>query len=334
MTTFPAIRHRRLRTTPWLRDLVAETHLAPSHFILPLFICENENARTTQNGSGIKRYSIDETKNVLEKAANLGIKAVMLFPVIDPSLKDNQGSVALHDDNLIMRALRALSLENFPLSLCVDVALDPYTSHGHDGILKDTHSKSGMIIDNDQTVDTLKTLSLHLAAAGADALCPSDMMDGRIGAIRSILEENHFDHMVLISYAAKYASCFYGPFRNLVGAQGLKGICDKKTYQMDVRNGKEALSEILFDRNEGADMIIVKPGLPYLDIIARASDIVHTPILAYHVSGEYAMIKTAAAQGLLDEKAAFLETAIAFKRAGAQSIISYAAMELAEWVKS
>lgn len=329
LAQFPSKRHRRMRTTENLRDLVAETSLQPKDLILPLFVTNDQSSSEVKGACGIARYSQHDIIKIIDKAVTRGIKSVMLFPVIDNDKKDINGSLAFDENGLIPQTLKKIKSEKFPITTCVDIALDPYTSNGHDGIIRDTDN--GPQIDNDKTLEALGQMSLVLATAGADAVCPSDMMDGRVAYIRHILEQNWFDSTLIISYAAKFASCFYGPFRQVVGAQPLTALKDKKTYQMDPRNGNEALSEILLDQQEGADVIIVKPGLPYLDIISNASSKVNSPIWAYHVSGEYAMIKAAAAQGYIDEKDAFIETAIAFKRAGARGIITYAAIELAEW---
>ncbi len=324
--SFPAIRHRRLRQTPWIRDMVAETFVTANDLILPIFIREKSVSPSPLPFSSFYRYTLDELLSIVEKAVESKIPAIMLFPVIDSSKKDNHGSESLNANSLLIEAIRLIRSTNYPIGIFVDVALDPYTSHGHDGIIKDDK------IDNDGTVDHLIKLSLLLAEAGVDALAPSDMMDGRVKGIRDALETHGFNDKLIISYTTKYASGFYGPFRAAVGAQTLAKPSDKKTYQMDYRNSFEALQEAEFDINEGADMLIVKHGLPYLDIISKLSQHFPTPIIAYHVSGEYIMVKTAAQAGFVDEQSAFLESAIAFKRAGARAIITYAALELAGWL--
>jgi porphobilinogen synthase len=324
--SFPTTRHRRLRQSPWIRNLVAETNLSSSDLILPIFIREDTSAPSPLPYEPFYRYTLAELPKIVEKAVLLGIQAIMLFPVIDADKKDDNGTEALNKNSLLIRAIRLIRSRNYPIGIFVDVALDPYTSHGHDGIIVSDK------VDNDATIKHLVELSLLLADAGADAVAPSDMMDGRVGEIRKALEQHNFNDCLIISYTAKYASGFYGPFRAAVGAQKLTGLNDKKTYQMDCRNVREALHEAALDCAEGADLLIVKPGLPYLDVISELSKQTYTPILAYQVSGEYMMVKTAAEAGYIDEKSAFIESAMSFKRAGARGIITYAACELASWI--
>lgn len=325
--SFPTTRHRRLRQTPWVRNLVAETHLSVNDLILPIFIREDSLQADPIPYAPFYRYTLNELPQIIEQVAACGIPAIMLFPALESDKKDDSGSEARNPNTLVTKAIRLIRGQNLPIGVFVDVALDPYTSHGHDGVI--INGK----VDNDATVDRLVELSLALAEAGADALCPSDMMDGRVGTIRNALDSHGFDDRLIISYAAKYASSFYGPFRVAVGAKALTGLSDKKTYQMDCRNVREAFHEADFDVAEGADMLIVKPGLPYLDIISELAKRTYAPVFAYHVSGEYIMIKTAAQAGYMDEKSAYLESCMAFKRAGARGIITYAALELARWLK-
>lgn len=325
--SFPTTRHRRLRQTPWVRNLVAETHLSVNDLILPIFIREDSLQADPIPYAPFYRYTLNELPQIIEQVAACGIPAIMLFPALESDKKDDSGSEARNPNTLVTKAIRLIRGQNLPIGVFVDVALDPYTSHGHDGVI--INGK----VDNDGTVDRLVELSLALAEAGADALCPSDMMDGRVGTIRNALDSHGFNDRLIISYAAKYASSFYGPFRVAVGAKALTGLSDKKTYQMDCRNITEALHEAAFDVAEGADMLIVKPGLPYLDVISEITKKTYAPVFAYHVSGEYIMVKTAAQAGYMDEKSAYLESCMAFKRAGARGIITYAALELARWLK-
>lgn len=325
--SFPTTRHRRLRQTPWVRNLVAETHLSANDLILPIFIRDDSLQSDPIPYAPFYRYTLAELPDIIEKAVASKIPAIMLFPALEPGKKDDFGSEASNSNTLVAKAIRLIRAQNLPIGIFVDVALDPYTSHGHDGVIINDK------VDNDATVKRLAELSILLAEAGADALCPSDMMDGRVSAMRDALDAEGFDDRLIISYTAKYASSFYGPFRVAVGAKALAGLSDKKTYQMDCRNVREALHEAAFDIAEGSDMLIVKPGLPYLDVISELSKKTYAPVLAYHVSGEYIMVKTAAQAGYMDEKNAYLESCIAFKRAGARGIITYAALELAEWLK-
>ena len=325
--SFPTTRHRRLRQTPWVRNLVAETHLSVDDLILPIFIREDSLQADPIPYAPFYRYTLAELPRIIEQAVESGVPAIMLFPALESDKKDDSGSEARNQNTLVAKAIRLIRAQNLPIGIFVDVALDPYTSHGHDGVIVNDK------VDNDATVERLTELALVLAEAGADALCPSDMMDGRVSAIRNALDAQGFDDRLIISYTAKYASSFYGPFRVAVGAKSLTSLSDKKTYQMDCRNVREALHEAAFDAAEGADMLIVKPGLTYLDIICELSKKTYTPVLAYHVSGEYMMVKTAAKAGYMDERNAFMESCMAFKRAGARGIITYAAMDIAAWLK-
>lgn len=320
---FPNTRLRRTRMYDWSRRLIQENNITTSDLILPLFIKEGKNViEEIKSMPDVYKYSIDTLKKIIKEAIRYKIPAVALFPEINNNKKNEIGSEALNKNNLICNAVREIK-KSFGNSIGVicDVALDPYTSHGHDGIVKKN------IVDNDETIKILIEQSLNQAEAGCDILAPSDMMDGRIGEIRKSLEKNNYKNIQLLSYAAKYASNFYGPFRNAVGSQS-KLKSDKKNYQMDFKNSKEALREIGMDINEGADMVIVKPALTYLDIISKAKQEFNIPIVAYNVSGEYSMIKNAIKNNILPEDAVN-EMMISFKRAGANSVITYFAMELA-----
>ena len=320
---FPNTRLRRTRMYDWSRRLIQENNITTSDLILPLFIKEGKNViEEIKSMPDVYKYSIDTLKKIIKEAIRYKIPAVALFPEINNNKKNEIGSEALNKNNLICNAVREIK-KSFGNSIGVicDVALDPYTSHGHDGIVKKN------IVDNDETIKILIEQSLNQAEAGCDILAPSDMMDGRIGEIRKSLEKNNYKNIQLLSYADKYASNFYGPFRNAVGSQS-KLKSDKKNYQMDFKNSKEALREIGMDINEGADMVIVKPALTYLDIISKAKQEFNIPIVAYNVSGEYSMIKNAIKNNILPEDA-INEMMISFKRAGANSVITYFAMELA-----
>ena len=329
MTTasFPAIRMRRGRIEPWMREMLAEHRLHPSDFIWPVFICEGQDrAEPIASLPGVHRWSVDRLPDKARKAAALGIPCIALFPNTPNELRSDDAREALNPDNLICRAIRALKNAVPEIGVLTDVALDPYTSHGHDGII----DGQGRVL-NDETVKILVDQALVQASAGADVVAPSDMMDGRIGAIRQALErEGHFDTAIM-AYAAKYASAFYGPFREAVGSLGrLKG--DKRGYQMDSANSDEALREVEFDLREGADFVMIKPGLPYLDILRRVRDRFEVPTFAYQVSGEYAMIEHAAAAGAADREALILETLLAFKRAGASGVLTYHALDAARLI--
>jgi len=318
------VRPRRNRKSGWSRRLVAENVLTADDLIWPIFICEGTATREpVPSMPGVVRYSVDEAVRAAEQAIKLKIPTLALFPNTDPKLRDDEGSEALNPENLVCRALRAIKHELPEIGLAADVALDPYTSHGHDGLIAD-----GKIL-NDETVAVLVEQAKVLAEAGADIVAPSDMMDGRIGQIRKTLDAAGFIDTQILAYAAKYASCFYGPFRDAVGSSAtLTG--DKRTYQMDPANTDEALRECALDIEEGADMLMVKPGLPYLDILWRVKDTFGMPTFAYQVSGEYSMIEAAARNGWLDGDKAMMESLLAFKRAGADAILTYFAPRIAE----
>ncbi len=320
-------RLRRNRKADWTRRLVRECSLTVDDLIWPIFLCEGENARQPiVSMPGVERLSVDQAVRAAAEAAELGIPALALFPFTEPSLRNEQASEALNPENLICRACRAIKRELPGLGLVTDVALDPYTNHGHDGILR------GERILNDETVFVLVEQALNQARAGADIIAPSDMMDGRVGAIRAGLDAENFEEVQILSYAAKYASAFYGPFRDAVGTNATL-IGDKRTYQMDPANSNEALREVAQDIEEGADIVMVKPGLPYLDIVFRVKERFGMPTFAYQVSGEYAMIMAAAENGWIAGDQAMLESLIAFKRAGADAIITYFAARVAKKLK-
>ncbi len=315
---FPATRARRNRRDGWTRRLVAEHALSVDDLIWPIFIKEGvDSTETVASMPGVERLSIDRAVRAAEEAVRLGIPAIALFPVTPPELKDEDGTESGNPQNLICRAARAIKAAvGEAIGLVGDVALDPYTSHGHDGVIRDGD------VANDETVSILCRQAVVQAEAGIDVIAPSDMMDGRVGAIRAALDRAGLIHVRIMSYAAKYASAFYGPFRDAVGSGGaLKG--DKKTYQMDPANTDEALREVAMDIAEGADMIMVKPGMPYLDIVRRVKDAFGMPTFAYQVSGEYAMITAAARNGWLDGERAMMESLLAFKRAGADGVLTY-----------
>jgi porphobilinogen synthase len=322
--TYPAVRMRRNRRAPWSRRLVAENTLTVNDLIWPLFVIDGKDRReAVASMPGVERRSIDLIVEAARGAEQLGIPAIALFPNTDPKLRSDDAREALNPDNLVCRATRAVKDAGIDVGVILDVALDPYTSHGHDGLLV------GGEIANDATVEALVRQSLVQVEAGADILAPSDMMDGRIGAIRRALEENGHTNAQIMSYAAKYASAFYGPFRDAVGSGGLlRG--DKRTYQMDSANTDEAIREVALDLAEGADMVMVKPGLPYLDIVRRVSETYRVPTFAYQVSGEYAMIMAAAERGWLDADKTILESLMAFKRAGAAGVFTYFAPHAAK----
>ena len=326
---FPRTRLRRNRQAGWIRDLTAQNSFSPADLILPLFVIEGKGKEEKSASlPGVSRFSIDGIVKKAKEAQKLGIPALMLFPVIDQKLKNSSAKEALNSENLMCRTIEAIKNAVPQIGVITDVALDPYTSHGHDGIL---NSKGE--IENDVTVEILCEQSLIQAAAGCDIVAPSDMMDGRIGLIRDGLDSQGFNNVGLMSYAVKYASNFYGPFRDAVGSASNLKKSDKKTYQMDFRNADEAMREIALDVQEGADMIIVKPGMPYLDIVTRATQNFKLPVISYQVSGEYAMLKIAAAQGAFDFSSAFFESLMAFKRAGASAVISYGAIEAAKMLQ-
>ncbi len=319
---------RRNRRDDWSRRLVREHRLGADDLILPLFVHEGERLRTpVPSLPGVERLSIDLACETAQQAFALGIPAIAVFPVIDPALKSDDGREATNADNLVCRAVRALKEQVKGLGVICDVALDPFTTHGQDGLVK-----SGYVV-NDETIAMLRQQALVQAAAGCDVVAPSDMMDGRIGAVRDALDEAGYTHTRILSYAAKYASAFYGPFRDAVGSAKQLGSGDKRTYQMDPGNGDEALREVALDLEEGADMVMVKPGMPYLDIVRRVKDAFGVPTYAYQVSGEYAMLKSAAELGRLDFRAVMLEALLSFKRAGADGVLTYAALEVAAWLR-
>ena len=326
--SFPATRLRRLRRHDWTRRLVAEATLSPSDFIWPIFIVDGALKREpVPSMPGVERLSSDLAVGAAEEAAKLGIPVIALFPYTDPAIKTDDGREATNPENLICRTVRAIKKAVPQIGVLCDVALDPYTTHGHDGILIDND------VANDETVEILVRQALVQAEAGCDIVAPSDMMDGRIGAIRSALETGGFKNTMIMAYAAKYASAFYGPFRDAVGsAKALRG--DKRTYQMDPANGDEALREVALDIAEGADMVMVKPGLPYLDLVRRVKDTFQVPTFAYQVSGEYSMLAAATERGWLERERVVLETLLAFKRAGANGILTYFAREAAKLLRS
>ena len=324
---YPNLRMRRNRSNDWSRRLVEETNLSSGDFILPIFLIEGKNIKKEiKNMPGVFRYSIDKLPMILDKAIKLKIPAVALFPYIDKKLKNEIGSEALNENNLVCRAIKFIKKKyKNNIGIMCDVALDPYTSHGHDGILK-----NGKIL-NDETINILIKQSLIQAESGCDIIAPSDMMDGRIGFIRKALDKGNLKDTKIISYAVKYASNFYGPFRNAVGSQNLlRG--DKKTYQMDFKNKSEAIREVAIDIKEGADMVMVKPGLPYLDILNDIKNEFKIPVIAYQVSGEYSLLAHGIKKKIIDEKT-ILEIMISLKRAGANAIISYFADKILNYLK-
>ena len=327
---YPSNRPRRLRRDSFTRDLVREHRLHPSDLIYPVFVLDGQNRReAVVSMPGVERLSLDLLLPVAEDCVKLGIPVMALFPVIDQSLKTPDGREASNPDGLIPRVVRGLK-ERFPeLGVMTDVALDPYTSHGQDGVLDENN-----YILNDPTVAILVQQALTQAAAGVDMVAPSDMMDGRVGAIRQALEAGGHIHTRIMAYSAKYVSAFYGPFRDAVGSAANLGKADKKVYQMDPGNSNEALREVALDLAEGADMVMVKPGMPYLDIVRRVKDEFAVPTFAYQVSGEYAMLKAAAQNGWLDHDAVMMESLLAFKRAGADGILTYFARDAARLLRA
>jgi len=326
---FPVSRPRRLRRDDFSRALVREHRLHPSDLILPVFVLAGRGIQQdVASMPGVKRVTLDLLYPVAEECVKLGIPALALFPVIDPALKTADGKEAWNPQGLVPRAVSELK-KRFPgLGVMTDVALDPFTSHGQDGLLDET----GYIL-NDETVEVLVRQALTQAEAGVDIVAPSDMMDGRIGAIRAALESRGFIHTRIMAYSAKYASAFYGPFRDAVGSAGNLGKSNKKVYQMDPGNTDEALREVAMDIAEGADMVMVKPGMPYLDVVRRVKDEFHMPTFAYQVSGEYAMLKAAAQNGWLDHDAVMMESLLAFKRAGADGVLTYFALAAARLLR-
>ncbi|MBL8515913.1 MAG: porphobilinogen synthase [Betaproteobacteria bacterium] len=327
---FPARRMRRLRRTPALREMVAEARLSAADLIYPVFALEGTQRReAVASMPGVERMSIDQLLPVLGRAVELGIPAVALFPVVPPDKKSLDAAEAWNESGLACSVIKRIKAEYPGLAVVADVALDPYTSHGQDGLIDD----DGYVL-NDETIEALCKQAVALAAAGADIVAPSDMMDGRIGRIRGALDGAGRVRTAIMAYAAKYASAFYGPFRDAVGSASNLGKADKKQYQMDPRNAEEALHEIGLDLAEGADMVMVKPGMPYLDIVTRAKARFGAPMFAYQVSGEYAMLKAAGAAGWIDERACVLEALTGFRRAGADGILTYFALEAAAWLRA
>lgn len=321
---FPSTRLRRNRSTDWSRRLVAENQLSVNDLIWPVFVCEGSRTRQAISSMpGVERLSIDLLVEAVAEAASLQIPAVAIFPATDPKLKNDEATEAVNSENLVCRAVRAIKAADLDIGIICDVALDPYTSHGQDGLVRD-----GYVV-NDESVEMLCRQAVVQAEAGCDVIAPSDMMDGRIGAIRKALDEAGFSHVQIMAYAAKYASAFYGPFRDAVGSSSNLAGGDKRTYQMNPANGDEAIREVALDIAEGADMIMVKPGMPYLDIVRRVKDEFAIPTFAYQVSGEYAMLSAASANGWLDREKVMLESLLGFKRAGADGILTYFAVEVA-----
>ena len=323
---FPNIRLRRVRNSPWIRRLISENNLSVNDLILPIFVRDGKNKiEPIKSMPGVNRYSVDKLNVIMKKAKKYKIPMVAIFPYTPKNKKDNFGTEALNENNLICKSLKFIKKRYSGIGVMCDVALDPYTSHGHDGILVNKK------IDNDKTIKILVKQALLQAEMGCDVIAPSDMMDGRVGAIRKALDKRNFKNVSILSYAAKYASSFYGPFRDAVGSKiNLKS--DKKTYQMDYRNSNEAFREIGLDVKEGADMVMVKPGLPYLDIIKSIKDNFKIPVFAYQVSGEYSLIKNGIKDKLINDDA-IMESLIAFKRAGASAIVTYFALEIAGKIK-
>ncbi len=327
---YPMGRPRRLRRDAYTRDLVRENRVGVHDLIYPVFVTDGTGRReAVASMPGVERLSLDLLLPVAHRCVELGIPVMALFPVIDPALKTPDGREALNSDGLLPRVVRELKKHCPQLGVMADVALDPFTSHGQDGLLDPNPAENGYIL-NDETVAILVKQALTQAEAGVDIVAPSDMMDGRIGAIRHALEANHFIHTRIMAYSAKYASAFYGPFRDAVGSAANLGRANKKVYQMDPGNSDEALREVALDIAEGADMVMVKPGMPYLDIVRRVKDEFRVPTFAYQVSGEYAMLKAAAQNGWLDHDAVMMESLLAFKRAGADGVLTYFALEAAE----
>ncbi len=324
---YPQVRMRRNRSNAWTRRLVAENRLSVDDLIWPVFVQDQDGASAVASMPGVQRYGLDRLTDAVGPAAEAGVPAIALFPNIDESLRTPDAAEAVNPNNLVCRAVRAVKAAYPELGVICDVALDPFNSDGHDGLLRD-----GQIV-NDESVEALCRQALVQAEAGCDVIAPSDMMDGRIGAIRGTLDGAGLEGVKILAYSAKYASAFYGPFRDAVGSGDLLAG-DKKTYQMDPANTEEALREVALDLEEGADMVMVKPGLPYLDVVQRVKETFGVPTLVYQVSGEYAMLKAAAANGWLDNDKVIMESLLAFKRAGADAILTYAAPEAAERLKT
>jgi porphobilinogen synthase len=327
--SFPSVRMRRMRRDDFSRRMMREHRLSTDDLIYPVFVLDGSKRREpVASMPGVERLSVDQLFPVAEECVRLGVPVLALFPVIDSSLKSNDGREAVNSEGLVPRAVRALKQRLPELGLLTDVALDPYTTHGQDGVT----DASGYVL-NDETVEILRRQALTQAQAGVDIVAPSDMMDGRIAAIRNALESNGHIYTRIMAYAAKYASAFYGPFRDAVGSKSNLGKSNKADYQMDPANTDEALWEVGLDLQEGADMVMVKPGMPYLDIVRRVKEQFAAPTFVYQVSGEYSMLKAACAQGWLDERAVVMESLIGFKRAGADGVLSYFALQAARWLK-
>ncbi len=325
---FPGTRLRRNRRHEWLRRLVAEQQLSVNDLIWPIFVQEGASQRTpVASMPGVERLSVDLLVDTVGPAAELGIPAIALFPATDPKKKSEDAAEAVNPENLVCRSVRAIKAACPNIGIVCDVALDPYTSHGQDGLVRD-----GYVV-NDETLEVLCEQAVVQAQAGCDVIAPSDMMDGRVGAIRDALDAAGFEHVLILSYAAKYASAFYGPFRDAVGSATSLGTGDKRTYQMNPANGDEALREVALDVAEGADMVMVKPGMPYLDIVHRVKEAFGLPTFVYQVSGEYAMISAAAERGWFDRERTMLESLLGFKRAGADGVLTYFAFEAAQALK-
>ncbi len=325
--TFPRTRLRRPRMTDWSRRMVAETRLSVDDLILPVFVIAGKNERAAiPSMPGVERQSIDILVETARRAEKLGIPALALFPYIDPALKTQDAREAYNPDNIVCQAIKAIKDACPNLGIIADVALDPFNSNGQDGVVVD-----GEIL-NDETTEALVRQALVQAQAGCDIVAPSDMMDGRIAAIRDMLESENFKKVQIMAYAAKYASSFYGPFRDAIGSASALGKADKKTYQLDPANSDEALREVAYDLEEGADSVIIKPGLPYLDIVRRVRDTFGVPVFAYQISGEYTMLRAAGDQGWLNYLACATETLACFKRAGASGILTYSAIDVAEYI--
>ena len=324
---FPSTRMRRLRRTDWSRRLVRENHLTVDDLIWPVFVQDGQSLRTPiASMPGVERLSVDLLVEAVARAAELKIPAVAVFPATDPGLKNDAATEALNPENLVCRAVRAIKAAKLDIGVICDVALDPYTSHGQDGLVR------GGYVVNDESLEMLCRQAVVQAQAGCDIIAPSDMMDGRVGAVRRALDAAGFSDVQIMAYAAKYASAFYGPFRDAVGSATSLGQGDKRTYQMDPANGDEALREVALDIAEGADMVMVKPGMPYLDIVQRVKATFGVPTFAYQVSGEYAMLVAAAQNGWLDRTKVMLESLLSFKRAGADGVLTYFAIEAAEYL--
>src|SRR5712691_4692277 len=328
LAPYPTTRLRRNRRDPWSRKLVAENLLTAGDLIWPVFVHDEDGRVPVDSMPGAWRLSIPALVDAAGEAAELGVPTIAVFPAIDPALKDPEGHEALNPDNLVCRAVGALKKALPELGVLCDVALDPFTSHGHDGVIRDGY------VENDETVEILQRQTVIQAEAGCDIIAPSDMMDGRVGAVREALDRAGFAHVRIMSYAAKYASAFYGPFRDAIGSKTALGSADKRTYQMDPANGDEALREVALDLQEGADMVMVKPGMPYLDVVRRVKEAFRVPTYAYQVSGEYAMLHAAAQNGWLDGERAVMESLIGFKRAGADGVLTYAAVDAARRLKA